>query len=87
MQLRIRVFAMLREKLRRSEIDCAVPEGATVEQLLDRLADQYPAIRELRPALAVAVNEEYVDSSHVLAAADEIALIPPVSGGAGVPHR
>ena len=87
MKIQVRFFASVREKLRRSEATCTVANGATVRDLLDHLCREYPALEVVRKSLSIAVNREYVDPSHVLADGDEVALIPPVSGGLDVRHR
>lgn len=83
----MRFFASIREKLRRSEATCRVPAGATVRDVLDQLCRDYPTLADVRGALRVAVNQEYVDPQHLLADNDEVALIPPVSGGLDVRNR
>ena len=87
MHLRLRFFASIREKLGRSEATCSLPDGATVDDLLTQLCCEYPPLAAVRRALRVAVNQEYVDPHHPLADNDEVALIPPVSGGLDVRNR
>ena len=84
MHVRLRFFASVREKLRRSDATCMLPDGATVDDLLDQLCRDYPPLADVRRALRVAVNQEYVDPQHALSDNDEVALIPPVSGGRDV---
>lgn len=55
--------------------------GLTTEQLLRQLAEQFPNLKPILPALTVAVNREYVSLSQPLREGDEVAIIPPVSGG------
>ena len=81
MQVQVRFFASIREKLRRSEAACALPDNATVDELLELLCREYPPLAAVRRAVRVAVNQEYVDLDHRLSDNDEVALIPPVSGG------
>jgi MoaE-MoaD fusion protein len=80
----VRLFAMLRERAGAGALQLSLPAGATVADALARLGEQ-PDLGELiaRMPLTTAVNREYVDSATVLHAGDELALIPPVSGGAG----
>jgi molybdopterin converting factor small subunit len=59
----------------------SIPDATDVATLLERVGDRYPALRARLPSLAVAVNLEYVARTCVLHAGDEVALIPPVSGG------
>ena len=87
MTVHLRFFASLRERLRCSELDWDLPHGATVEDLWRALCARYPQLAELRSPVTFAVNREYVRGEHVLSSDDEVALIPPVSGGMDVPDR
>ena len=82
MTVRVRVFASVREILGRAEVVVEVPEGATAGSVLDRLIADYPTLRGLAPVLRLAVNQEYAEGSRALAVGDEVAVLPPVSGGA-----
>ena len=84
MDIRVRFFASIRQKLRRDEGVCSLPDGATVGDLLDQLCREFPAFVDMRRSVSTAVNREYADADHVLAEGDEVALIPPVSGGSHV---
>lgn len=81
MRIRLRYFASLRERLGRSEETCEVPDGATVEIVWAMLKHQHPELAIVERSLAFAVGQEYVDKTHPLQDNDELALIPPVSGG------
>lgn len=83
MRIRLRFFASLRERVGRGEEDYDVPDGATVETVWAELKCRYPDLADIEGALAFAVAQEYVDRQHPLRENDELALIPPVSGGAG----
>src|SRR5262249_28501203 len=85
MRVRVRLFAILRERAGASSIDVELPERATVEDALDVLRQR----RELADVLArtpvrMAVNREYVAPGDALRAGDELALITPISGGSDV---
>jgi molybdopterin converting factor subunit 1 len=71
-------FAYLRERCGR-EMDIAVPDGTTVGELWDMLQQRFPVLQEAPVRLAV--NRVYVDKAYPLHDNDELALIPPVSGG------
>jgi molybdopterin synthase catalytic subunit len=76
MQVRVRLFAVLRERAGAGEVELELPDGARVQDALDRmhaLTDGVPVI--------MAINQEYADAESLLHAGDEVALIPPVSGG------
>lgn len=84
MHVRVLPFGILKELLGGSALACELPDGATVADLLDKLAagssdGRGPA--NLR-GIAVGVNAEYAGASQVLREGDEVALLPPVSGGA-----
>jgi molybdopterin synthase catalytic subunit len=76
MQVTVRLFAMLRERAGAPEVTLELPDGARVSDALDSLAGLAEGI-----PLVMAVNREYAEADHVLDAGDELALIPPVSGG------
>jgi MoaE-MoaD fusion protein len=80
MVVRVRLFAQLRERAGASELELELPDGARVR---DALAA--PAVASLAEGLplVLAVNREYAGEDAPLAPDDELALIPPVSGGAG----
>ncbi len=81
MVVRLRFFASLRERLRRSEAQWTLADGATVGDLWTALCAVHPQLNDLSPSISFAVNREYVDRQHRLSENDEVALIPPVSGG------
>jgi molybdopterin converting factor subunit 1 len=81
MVVHLRFFAALRERLRQSDADWTLPPDATVADLWTNLCAARPELTPLTRSISFAVNREYVDRDHVLHEHDEIALIPPVSGG------
>ena len=62
-------------------MELELPQGATVGRLADEMVHRYPAMTRKASRLVVAVNQEYQEHDHVLSGGDEVALIPPVSGG------
>jgi molybdopterin converting factor subunit 1 len=82
---RVRLFAILRERAGTDTVEVELPEPATVADVLGQLALR-PELTEPieRMPLRLAVNREYADAGAAVAAGDELALIPPISGGAGV---
>lgn len=80
MKLSIALFGITREIVGSPAVELTVPAGQSVQELLAQLHQTYPALAELR-SLAVAVNNEYAQPHDQLQERDEIALIPPVSGG------
>ncbi|MFP4091048.1 MAG: molybdopterin converting factor subunit 1 [Cyclobacteriaceae bacterium] len=80
MQLNILLFGITKEIVGQQKLRLQMPEQATVPQLLEKLHQEYPQLKELQ-SLMVAVNNEYGQVQQALQESDEIALIPPVSGG------
>jgi molybdopterin synthase catalytic subunit len=87
MRVTVRFFASIRERLRRDAADVEVPAGSTVADLWAMLCAAHPVLDEMRGSVSFARNREYVERSQPLAEGDEVAVIPPVSGGSGVSHR
>jgi MoaE-MoaD fusion protein len=82
MQVKVRLFAGLRERAGTNEVKLELPEGARV---CDALAQMHSLIDGI--PVVMAVNQEYAEVERPLAAGDELALIPPVSGGsASIAH-
>jgi molybdopterin synthase catalytic subunit len=83
MQVEVRLFAMLRERAGVDTVTLDLADGATVADALAAAGEQ-PGLEEVlrRMPVRVALNREYVEESAAVAAGDELALIPPVSGGA-----
>lgn len=77
----IKLFATLRERARTDELDREFPEGITVGDIWRRLVAEFPALGGHHDSVAFAVNHEYVDDGYRPRAGDEVAFIPPVSGG------
>ena len=82
MQVRVRFFAAMRERFGASEVKLGLPDGTTVAEVLARLNADYPAVRLMQQRFTVAVNRSFAKHDRVLVDGDEVALIPPVSGGA-----
>ncbi len=80
-RIRVRLFAMLRERAGRSEIALELPPGSTAGDVWAALA-----LGPEPPGVGVAVNRAHADRSALLADGDEVAFIPPVSGGAAEPY-
>ncbi len=82
MHVKVRLFAVLRERAGTGELELELPDGARVADALDRVV----ALTEGVPVV-MAVNQDYAEATDPLRPGDELALIPPVSGGStGVMH-
>lgn len=81
MKVRVLYFASLREKVRASESTETLADGARVADLWAHLCDRHDSIAPMGASVSFAVNREYAGRDTVLREGDEVALIPPVSGG------
>jgi MoaE-MoaD fusion protein len=81
MRVTLLAFGLLRDHLPNPAAPLELPAGATVQDLLNRCRDLTPANTAAWSSIAVAVNQEYVPATYPLADGDEVALLPPVSGG------
>ena len=81
MKVNVRLFAGLSEILGHRQVSLELADGATVAQLRDELSREYPAVTPFLASLVCAIDEEFVTTDHSLRDGDDVALIPPVSGG------
>jgi molybdopterin converting factor subunit 1 len=81
MRVRVRLFAVLREAAGVGDVQLDLPTEATAGGAAECLAERYPAIARHLPRVAYAVNQSYAPADSPLHDGDELALIPPVSGG------
>ena len=80
--VRVRLFARLREQAGKETATLELPTGSTVADVYDALRREHPALEADRKAVRAALNQEFKDWSAEVADGDEVAFIPPVSGGA-----
>ena len=85
--VRIRLFAIQRELAATREVRVELPDGADVEAAWAVLVARHPVLAPGRPSMRFARNGEYADPTTRLSDGDEVAMIPPVSGGSGDPER
>jgi molybdopterin converting factor subunit 1 len=83
LEIEVRYFAMFREVVGRSREVRDLPLDATADDLFDALIREHPRLERMRPITMIMVNQEYVAAEQRLQPGDEVAFIPPVSGGEG----
>ncbi|HEX6988656.1 MAG TPA: molybdenum cofactor biosynthesis protein MoaE [Bacillota bacterium] len=83
LRVTVRLFAMLAEAAGRRELVLTVPSGSRVVDVAAALAGQVPALAPWVNRVSYAVNMEYARADAAISDGDEVALLPPVSGGAG----
>ncbi len=81
MRVKVRLFARLRELGGSGELVRDVPDNATVSAVWQSLVQEFPGFADYRPSLSCAVNTEYAKFTTAVADGDEVAFMPPVSGG------
>jgi molybdopterin converting factor subunit 1 len=82
MRIRILFFGILKDVVGRTQDELEMPEDSSVADVLAYYELQFPSLRESLSSIALAVNQQYAGRQVKLKAGDEIALLPPVSGGA-----
>jgi molybdopterin converting factor subunit 1 len=80
-KVRVKLFAIARQVVGAETVEVELVEGATVSELRRVLIGTYPVLATTMPLMMVAVAAEYATDQTVINANDEVALIPPVSGG------
>ena len=81
MRVTVRLFARLREMAGLDEIEWIAGEGSTVDDVWNDLALRYEGLARFGASVSAAVNGEFAARSTLLADGDEVAFLPPVSGG------
>ena len=82
MRVRVLFFGMLKDLAGKSSDEIELAEGSSVRDVLSHYQSRIPRFKDSLPALALAVNQQYAGPDAALKAGDEVAMLPPVSGGA-----
>ena len=77
----MRLFASVKDVAKVSELVVKLPSASVADDVLSYLISRYPEMQKFRSYIRIAVNESYVDPGFKLHDGDEVAIIPPVSGG------
>lgn len=80
-KIKVLFFATLRDRAGARSMELDIPEDLTVQGLKDKLASEYPNLRESMQSVLVTINREYAFDEAVIPAGVEVAMFPPVSGG------
>ncbi len=87
MHVHVLFFGMLKDLAGKSDDTLELREGATVGDVLAYCESQIPRLKDAMASLAIAVNQHYAGAETALRSGDEVALLPPVSGGSGEAKR
>ncbi len=80
-RIKLLFFATIRDRAGTKSMDLDVPDGMTVQGLKDRIAEEYPNLRESMKSVLVTIDREYAFDDAVIPPNAEMAMFPPVSGG------
>src|SRR2546425_1238611 len=83
MRVHVLFFGQLKEIVGRAEDHVELRDGARVEEVFARYGEQHPALAGFRKSVVASVNQVFADWQLPLSAGDEVAFLPPVSGGIG----
>ena len=87
-RVRVLFFGMLKDMVGFAQDDLDVAEGGNLQSVFDHYAKRFPRLREISSAIVLAKNQEFAAGATVVGEGDEIAFLPPVSGGSGTyTHR
>ncbi len=81
MSIKVSFYSYFRDLTGCAETSEEVPQGTTLNELLNRLGTRFPKLALLRNSMLVAVGVDYQDRGYRLKLGDEVALFPPVQGG------
>jgi molybdopterin converting factor subunit 1 len=81
MRVTVRLFARLRDIAGTAELTRDIAQGATIQTVWRQLAGEFPELGQYERSISSAVNADYARMDQVLTDGDEVAFLPPVSGG------
>jgi len=79
--VRVRMFAALKQALGSDRVEVALPDGATIGELRRGLAEQFPPLAKSTSLVMFAIDTQYADDDAPIPPGADVACIPPVSGG------
>ena len=81
MKVKLLLFASLKDIAGRRDLEMELDDGSTLQQVTEKLASLYPEIGRMQNSVRIAINQEFADENISLNNGDEIAFLPPMSGG------
>ncbi len=83
MRIKVLFFGPVREIVGLREDTIEMPDGARLQSVLENYGNRYPKLREIAPSVVLALNQQFAPPTSTMLDGDEVALMPPVSGGSG----
>jgi len=80
-RIKLLFFATIRDRAGTRSMDLDIPEDLTVQGLKDKIAEEYPALRDSMKSVLITIDREYAFDEAVIPPNAEMAMFPPVSGG------
>ncbi|CAK9179413.1 unnamed protein product [Ilex paraguariensis] len=80
-EIKVLFFARARDVTGLTDMPLVVASGSTAENCLYELMSKFPSLKEISNCMVLALNEEYISESTIVKNGDELAIIPPISGG------
>ena len=81
MTVRVEFYSRLKEIVGASILEIALPDNATVSDLIQQLLSEYPKLRDFQKSMLFGIGVDFVEKNHALCDGDVIAIMPPVQGG------
>lgn len=81
MKVKLLLFASLKDIAGRRDLEMELDDGSTLQHVTEKLASLYPEIGRMQNSVRIAINQEFADENISLNNGDEIAFLPPMSGG------
>src|SRR6202790_2860603 len=86
-RIRVLFFGVIRDVVGLREDTLDIPDGGSLGSVFEHYAAQFPRLREMAASTVLALNQQFSSPAAPLADGDEVALLPPVSGGSGYTHH